>query len=225
MWRRTSNTNCTVLVALESDLSDFIGNLTTSVSSMMWRHTSNTNCTVLVALESDLSDLIENLATKATSFPHIMELTDVVKFPMKSLCTYITCTCIIWFCVMDYRGMTSYHGNNVAKFPMKSLSSYIICTIRIRIFIIPINGPTIGANKLHTLIIVIGGNYTYTGYLVYIKIYIYIYKYNVSCLKQGLWYWNIFSLSVYIIKKFLRLWTQQETLYLYIYIYIFIYTR
>ena len=33
--------------------------------------------------------------------------------------------------------------------------------IRIRIFIIPINGPTIGANKLHTLIIVIGGNYTY----------------------------------------------------------------
>ena len=40
--------------------------------------------------------------------------------------------------------------------------------IRIRIFIIPINGPTIGANKLlHTLIIVIGGNYTY--------IYIYLY--------------------------------------------------
>jgi hypothetical protein len=38
--------------------------------------------------------------------------------------------------------------------------------IRIRIFIIPINGPTIGANKLHTLIIVIGGNYTYTGYLI-----------------------------------------------------------
>ena len=33
--------------------------------------------------------------------------------------------------------------------------------IRIRIFIIPINVPTIGANKLHTLIIVIGGNYTY----------------------------------------------------------------
>ena len=33
--------------------------------------------------------------------------------------------------------------------------------IRIRLFIIPINGPTIGANKLHTLIIVIGGNYTY----------------------------------------------------------------
>jgi hypothetical protein len=40
----------------------------------------------------------------------------------------------------------------------------------IRIFIIPINGHTIGANKLHTLIIVIGGNYTY----------IYILKYNVS---------------------------------------------
>ena len=38
---------------------------------------------------------------------------------------------------------------------------YIIIRIRIRIFIIPINGPTIGANKLHTLIIVIGGNYTY----------------------------------------------------------------
>jgi hypothetical protein len=33
--------------------------------------------------------------------------------------------------------------------------------IRIRIFIIPINEPTIGTNKLHTLIIVIGGNYTY----------------------------------------------------------------
>jgi hypothetical protein len=30
--------------------------------------------------------------------------------------------------------------------------------IRIRIFIIPINGPTIGANKLYTVIIVIGGN-------------------------------------------------------------------
>ena len=28
--------------------------------------------------------------------------------------------------------------------------------IRIRIFIIPINGPTIGANKLYTVIIVIG---------------------------------------------------------------------
>ena len=41
--------------------------------------------------------------------------------------------------------------------------------IRIRIFIIPINEPTIGTNKLHTLIIVIGGDY----------IYIYIYKYNV----------------------------------------------
>jgi hypothetical protein len=36
-----------------------------------------------------------------------------------------------------------------------------ITHIRIRILIIPINGPTIGANKLHTLIIVIGGNYTY----------------------------------------------------------------
>ena len=35
-------------------------------------------------------------------------------------------------------------------------------------------------------------------------------------LKQGLWYWNIFSLSVYIINYFLRLWTRQETLYLYI---------
>jgi hypothetical protein len=68
-----------------------------------------------------------------------------------------------------------YIYNNIAKFPMKSLSTYITCTIRIRIFIIPINGPTIGANKLHTLIIVIGGNYTYTGYLVYIKKYIYIY--------------------------------------------------
>ena len=39
--------------------------------------------------------------------------------------------------------------------------------IRIRIFIIPINGPTIGANKLHILIIVIGGNYTYI--YIYIK--------------------------------------------------------
>jgi hypothetical protein len=46
----------------------------------------------------------------------------------------------------------------------------------IRIFIIPINGHTIGANKLHTLIIVIGGNYTY----------IYILKYNVSCRVQSL---------------------------------------
>ena len=46
--------------------------------------------------------------------------------------------------------------------------------IRIRIFIMPINGPTIGANKLHTLIIVIGGNYTYK------------YKYNVSCRVQSL---------------------------------------
>ena len=36
--------------------------------------------------------------------------------------------------------------------------------IRIRIFIIPINGPTIGANKLHTLIIVIGGNYQGSHY-------------------------------------------------------------
>jgi hypothetical protein len=36
-----------------------------------------------------------------------------------------------------------------------------VIRIRIRIFIIPINGPTIGANKLHTLIMVIGGNYTY----------------------------------------------------------------
>jgi hypothetical protein len=33
--------------------------------------------------------------------------------------------------------------------------------IRIRIFIIPINGPTIGAHKLHTLNNVIGGNNTY----------------------------------------------------------------
>ena len=49
-----------------------------------------------------------------------------------------------------------------------------ITHIRIRILIIPINGPTIGANKLHTLIIVIGGNYTY------------IYKYNVSCRVQSL---------------------------------------
>ena len=39
--------------------------------------------------------------------------------------------------------------------------------IRIRIFIIPINGPTIGANKLYTVIIVIGGNYTYI--YIYIK--------------------------------------------------------
>jgi hypothetical protein len=37
-----------------------------------------------------------------------------------------------------------------------------------------ISGPTIGANKLHTLIIVIGGNYTY------------IYKYNVSCRVQSI---------------------------------------
>jgi hypothetical protein len=36
----------------------------------------------------------------------------------------------------------------------------LLLWIRIRIFIIPINGPTIGANKLHTLMIVIGGNYT-----------------------------------------------------------------
>jgi uncharacterized membrane protein len=39
--------------------------------------------------------------------------------------------------------------------------SFQCIRIRIRIFIIPINGPTIGANKLHTLIIDIGGNYTY----------------------------------------------------------------
>ena len=63
--------------------------------------------------------------------------------------------------------------------------SYIhIIRIRIRIFIIPINGPTIGANKLHTLIIVIGGNYTYI--YIYIYIYIKIYKYNVSCRVQSL---------------------------------------
>jgi hypothetical protein len=36
-------------------------------------------------------------------------------------------------------------------------------------------------------------------------------------LKQVLWYWNIFSLSIYIINFFLRLWTRQETLYLYIF--------
>ena len=42
-------------------------------------------------------------------------------------------------------------------------------------------------------------------------------------LKQGLWYWNIFSLSVYIIKFILRLWTRQETLYLYIIIIFYIY--
>ena len=39
---------------------------------------------------------------------------------------------------------------------------------------------SIGANKLHTLIIVIGGNYTY------IKKKIIIYKYNVSCQVQSL---------------------------------------
>ena len=38
-----------------------------------------------------------------------------------------------------------------------------------------------GASELHTLIIVIGGNYTYT---MYIKKY--IYKYNVSCWVQSL---------------------------------------
>jgi hypothetical protein len=43
----------------------------------------------------------------------------------------------------------------------KKLTLFTRIIIRIRIFIIPINGPTIGANKLHTLIIVIGGNYTY----------------------------------------------------------------
>ena len=45
-----------------------------------------------------------------------------------------------------------------------------------------------GANKLHTLIIVIGGNYTYTRY-IYIKkkyINIYIFQYNVSCWVQSL---------------------------------------
>jgi hypothetical protein len=71
-------------------------------------------------------------------------------------------------------------------------------TIRIRIFIIPINGPTTEANKLHTLIIVIGGNYTYTGYLVYIKkyIYIYIYKYNVSCWVHGRKFQNYVLISI-----------------------------
>ena len=49
--------------------------------------------------------------------------------------------------------------------------------IRIRIYIIPINGPTIGANKLHTLIIVIGGNYTY--------IYIYIKYIYIQCFLSG----------------------------------------
>jgi hypothetical protein len=48
------------------------------------------------------------------------------------------------------------------KFQTEFLIYYILLfqlyRIRIRIFIIPINGPTIGANKLHTLIIVIGGN-------------------------------------------------------------------
>jgi hypothetical protein len=52
------------------------------------------------------------------------------------------------------------------KFPCTFFISPI--RIKIRIFIIPINGPTIGANKLHTLIIVIGGNYTY----IYKKKYI-----------------------------------------------------
>ena len=44
-----------------------------------------------------------------------------------------------------------------------------------------------GANKLHTLIIVIGGNYTYTRY-IYKKKYIniYIFQYNVSCWVQSL---------------------------------------
>jgi len=44
---------------------------------------------------------------------------------------------------------------------MKHDSVVVTIRIRIRIFIIPINGPTIGANRLHTLIIVIGGNYIY----------------------------------------------------------------
>ena len=47
-----------------------------------------------------------------------------------------------------------------------------------------------GTSKLHTLIIVIGGNYTYTMYIkkkkYIIYIYIYIYKYNVSCRVQSL---------------------------------------
>ena len=55
--------------------------------------------------------------------------------------------------------------------------------IRIRIFIIPII-ESMGTSKLHTLIIVIGGNYTYTMYIK--KKYIYIYKYNVSCRVQSL---------------------------------------
>ena len=66
-----------------------------------------------------------------------------------------------------------YQALNIKKIMKKN--PFFISPIRI--FIIPINGPTIGANKLHTLIIVIGGNYTY--------IYKNIYKYNVSYKSRG----------------------------------------
>jgi hypothetical protein len=55
-------------------------------------------------------------------------------------------------------GNTKKSGNSQVPVSLTKFERY---RIRIRIFIIPINGSTIGANKLHTLIIVIGGNYTY----------------------------------------------------------------
>ena len=64
-----------------------------------------------------------------------------------------------------------YQALNMNKNPLRKFKfpcPFFISPIRIKIFIIPINGPTIGANKLHTLIIVIGGNYTY----IYKKKYI-----------------------------------------------------
>jgi hypothetical protein len=61
--------------------------------------------------------------------------------------------------------MLSQQLNNPLKVIILIIKITYRIRLRIRIFIIQINGPTIGANKLHTLIIVFGGNYTY----IYIK--------------------------------------------------------
>ena len=65
--------------------------------------------------------------------------------------------------VFSYVSMNSPEGDSVQVLVGHFIGNTIGNSygIRIRIFIIPINGPTIGANKLHILIIVIGGNYTY----------------------------------------------------------------
>jgi hypothetical protein len=79
------------------DISDVTCTIQYCVRGVMSHHGYDVALVAKFSIKSLRSD---SNATSTVQFVlevrrHIMELTDVVKFPMKSLCTYITCTCII----------------------------------------------------------------------------------------------------------------------------------